>query len=287
MYLNTGYLNHSLVDFKDKSHPLIVGSCGIDRLSAHPKMPTYRPKGRLDYQLIYISSGLVHFHFDRPENETIVSAGNLVLFRPKELQKYEFYGHDKTEVYWIHFTGSDVKNILRSYGFSDKQRIFPVGTSLEYGQIFLKIIAELQQCQPNYEEMLALLLRSLLITFSRDMNRKRVLTNEFLDAQMSAAISYFNTNYNQDICISQYAASKGMSVSWFIRNFKKYTSKTPIQFLTDLRLTNAQVLLESTTYSVNEVARIVGYSNPLYFSRLFHKQKGCAPSQYRNRANIF
>ena len=38
-------------------------------------------------------------------------------YRPKELQKYEYYGEDKTEVYWIHFTGSNVKNILRQYGF--------------------------------------------------------------------------------------------------------------------------------------------------------------------------
>ena len=50
MYLNTGYLNHSHMDFKDKSRPLIVGSCGTYRLSRHPKLPTYRPKGRLDYQ---------------------------------------------------------------------------------------------------------------------------------------------------------------------------------------------------------------------------------------------
>ena len=115
MYINTGYLNHSHLDFKDKSRPLVVGSCGIYRLSGDPRMPTYRPKGRLDYQIIYIASGLGHFHFDKPENETIVPAGNMVLFRPKELQKYEYYGEDKTEVYWIHFTGSDVKNILRSY----------------------------------------------------------------------------------------------------------------------------------------------------------------------------
>ena len=52
MYLNTGYLNHSHMDFKDKSRPLIVGSCGTYRLSRHPKLPTYRPKGRLDYQII-------------------------------------------------------------------------------------------------------------------------------------------------------------------------------------------------------------------------------------------
>lgn len=55
MYINTGYLNHSHKDFKDKSRPLIVGSCGTYRLSQHPKMPTYRPRGRLDYQIIYIS----------------------------------------------------------------------------------------------------------------------------------------------------------------------------------------------------------------------------------------
>lgn len=55
MYINTGYLNHSHQDFKDKSRPLVVGSCGIYRLTDDPKMPTYRPKGRLDYQIIYIS----------------------------------------------------------------------------------------------------------------------------------------------------------------------------------------------------------------------------------------
>ena len=106
MYMNTGYLNHSHMDFKDKSRPLIVGSCGTYRLSSHPKLPTYRPRGRLDYQIIYITAGCGHFHFGNVGNETIVPAGNIVLYRPKELQKYEYYGEDKTEVYWIHFTDS-------------------------------------------------------------------------------------------------------------------------------------------------------------------------------------
>ena len=87
MYINTGYLNHSHKDFKDKSRPLIVGSCGTYRLSQHPKMPTYRPRGRLDYQIIYISSGLVHFHFDNPENETIIPAGH---FAQKSFKNMNF-----------------------------------------------------------------------------------------------------------------------------------------------------------------------------------------------------
>ena len=281
MYMNTGYLNHSHMDFKDKSRPLIVGSCGIYRLSEHPKMPTYRPRGRVDFQIIYIAAGCGHFHFDTVDSETIVPAGNIVIFRPKELQKYEYYGKDKTEVYWIHFTGSDVKNILRKYGFPDNERIFPVGTSMEYERVFKRIIIELQRCQDNYEEMLTLLLRHLLIIFQRELTREQVFKNEYLDHEMETAVTYFNENYNRDINIEEYAASKGMSVSWFIRSFKKFTGSTPMQFIVALRVNNAQVLLETTNYSINEISKIVGYDNQLYFSRLFHKLKGFSPREYR------
>ena len=257
MYMNTGYLNQSHQDFKDKRQPLVVGSCGCYRLSTYPKLPTYRPRGRLDYQIIYIASGKGYFHFDSPENETIVPAGNIVLFRPKELQKYEYYGKDKTEVYWIHFTGGNIKNLLRRYGFADKKRIFPVGTSPEYERLFKRIILEL--------------------------TREHVLKDEYMDREMEVAISYFSSSYNLEINVKEYAYSKGMSTSWFIRNFKKYTGETPIQFITSARIMNAQILLETTAYSVNEISQIVGYSNPSYFSRAFRSKKGYSPQQYRNR----
>lgn len=286
MYINTGYLNNSHMDFKDKSRPLIVGSCGTYRLTTHPQLPTYRPRGRLDFQIIYIASGKGYFHFDSPDNETVVPAGNIVLYRPKEFQKYEYYGEDKTEVYWIHFTGSDVTNILRKYGFQDNKHIFQVGSSLEYERVFKRIIIELQRCQMNYEEMLTLLLRHLFIIFERELKREHILKNEYLDKEMDIATSYFNENYNHDINIDEYASSRGMSVSWFIRNFKKYTGQTPMQFIVSLRINNAQILLETTEYSINEISSIVGYDNQLYFSRLFRKQKGCSPSQYRKNETL-
>ena len=54
MYINSGYLNNSLVDFKDKTKPLVVGSCGTYRLYKHPRLPTYSPRGRVDFQIIYL-----------------------------------------------------------------------------------------------------------------------------------------------------------------------------------------------------------------------------------------
>lgn len=282
MYTNSGYLNNSLVDFKDKSRPLIVGSCGTCRLYTHPKLPTFRPRGRLDFQLLYVASGKTHFYFEEGK-DTVVSAGNMVLYRPKEPQKYVYYGSEQVEVYWVHFTGSNVRNILKSYGITNDMRVIPAGTLLEYSRIFKQMIQELQQCRAGYEELLAMLLRQIFIIISRQMTKERTLKSDYLDTEMELALEYFNINYNKDLNIDDYAASRGMSVSWFIRTFKQYAGTTPMQYIVALRITNAQMLLETTNYNVTEIGNFVGYDNPLYFSRIFKKQKGFSPSEYRKQ----
>lgn len=281
MYMNSAYLNHSLLDFKDKSRPLIVGSCGTYHLYTKSRLPTHRPRGRLDFQILYVASGKAHFYFNG--REEIVTAGHMVFYRPKEEQKYVYYGTDQTEVYWVHFTGNNVKNIMRKYGISDDIHVLYSGTSLEYARIFKQMIYELQQCQENYEELLTMLLHQLFILLHRYITKEHKLKNEYLENEMELAKQFFNENYHTSINIDDYASSRGMSISWFIRNFKKYTTVTPMQYIVSLRITNAQILLETTNYNVNEIGNIVGYDNALYFSRIFRKQKGVSPSEYRKQ----
>ena len=64
MYTNNAYLNNSTIDRKDKSKPLVITMCGTYKLYTRPKLPTWRPRGRLDFQLLYIAAGKAHFHFD-------------------------------------------------------------------------------------------------------------------------------------------------------------------------------------------------------------------------------
>ncbi len=281
MYTNSAYLHHSRVDFKDKSRPLIVGSCGTYRLYSRPELSTYRPRGRIDYQLIYVASGKAYFYFE--DREEIVTAGHMVLYRPKEVQKYVYYGMDQTEVYWVHFTGSDVKNILRQYGISDNMRVFYCGALLEYQSLFRLMIQELQMCREDYQELLAMVLRHILILIHRQMNNVKKTDSGFMTEEIDLAVTYFNEHYNTDICIEEYAASRHMSTSWFIRNFRKYTGFTPMQYILEIRISNAESLLEATEYNITEISRIIGYDNPLYFSRLFKKSKGLSPSEYRKR----
>ena len=278
MYMNAGYLHNSRVDFKDKSRPLIVGSCGTYHLYTTPKLPTYRPRGRIDFQLLYIAAGQAHFFLDG--KDVVVTAGHMVLYLPKEVQKYVYYGVDQTEVYWVHFTGGNVKNILKSYGIPLNGHVFYTGKFPEYQRLFLEMIQELQLCRPHFEELLSALLGPLFSLISRQLNGTHKLA-DYIQTEMESAIRYFNEHYNKEIVIDDYAASTHRSTTWFIRSFKQYTGMTPMQYIISTRISNAQRLLGSMDYNVTEIASIVGYDNPLYFSRLFKKQTGMAPSEYR------
>lgn len=284
MYFNSGYLNNSRLDFKDYTKPLVVGSCGTYRLKKRPMLPTYWKKGRRDYQILYVASGKAHFWFNGIEE--IVDSGHMVLYKPKEVQKYVYYVEDHPEVFWIHFTGYDVKNILEYHGISLNQHVFYSGTLPEYKMSFRKIIRELQQCEYGYEDYIASSFNNILLLVSRQQQNGENYTVT-IPEEIEMAVSYFNENYNTKISVAQYAESLHISTNWFIRNFKQHMKISPAQYLLSLRMVNAQSLLENTDYSVGEIAEIaeiVGYDNQLYFSRVFKKEYGISPAQYRKRA---
>ena len=280
MFVNSGYLHDSRAPIKDKSRPLIVTSCGTYRLKTVKRLPTWRPKGRLDYQLLYIVSGKGHFYFHGEDR--VVYAGRMVLIQPRQEQRYEYFGEDKTEVYWVHFTGSDVKNILRSYNIPMDDPIFYSGASSTYSYLFKEMIHELQTCKTGYEDLLAMYLRQIFLLVQRTRQEERPTVSTYIQEEMEFARRYFNEHYNEPISIQEYAESRNMSVCYFQRNFKQIVKHTPMQYLLTIRVNNAASLLETTDYSMAEIAAIVGYEDPLYFSRLFRKIKGVSPRDYRN-----
>ena len=220
-----------------------------------------------------------HFHIQG--DEEIVTAGHMVLYRPKEPQKYEYYGNEQTEVYWVHFTGSDVTNILYSYGLTKDKKIFYCGSDLEYKNHFRAMIQELQMCKEYFPEMLEMHLRQILIKLHRYFNSVSKADNNQIAQDIDDAMIYFSEHYNENICIECYAKEHHMSTSWFIRNFKQYTGSTPMQYILSKRIYNATALLQNEHYNITEIATIVGYDNPLYFSRIFKKIQGISPKEYR------
>ena len=179
-----------------------------------------------------------------------------------------------------------ILNILKEYGLFETGRVIQTGNYPEYHQIFRKMIQELQLTKPHYEEYLSILLRELFLLVSRKAP-VGTAQNQILQKEMEAATQFFNEHFTENISVEDYALSRHMSTCWFIRSFKRYNGVTPMQYIVNLRITNAKTLLRTTTYSVSEVAAVVGYENPLYFSRLFKKQTGLPPSEFRNTNTIY
>lgn len=279
MYTNCAYLYHTDIDVVDESKPLIVSSCGNYHLHTKPIQKTIRPNGRSDYQLLYVASGSMHFFFDNMEQ--IVTAGHMVLYHPNEEQNYVYYGTDKPEVYWIHFTGSDVEEILKFYDVPLSEHIFYTGTAVIYESLFKKIIQELQQRSFQFEELSMMYLKQLFLFIQRNRKEYHRCANHTMIQEVEFAKNYFHDHYQEAISIEDYAHSRHMSTCWFIRSFRTLTGSTPLQYILAIRIANARALLEHTQYNVTEVAALVGFDDPLHFSHLFKKHTGSSPSKYR------
>ena len=279
MYVNSGYLFQSRVPFHEKKKLLRILSAGTYQLYTWPRLPTWRPRGRIDWQLIYISAGEGHFMFN--SQEVIVPAGNMVLYQPRQEQHYHFLGKDRSQYWFVHFTGRQVRNILKHYGIPLDGYILHTGISFEYEDLFKRMRDELVECRWGYEENLTYLFRQLMITIHRRMNEEEKTISGFVQDEIDLARVWFRDHYNEQISIEQYAASRSMSTSWFSKSFTEIVGIPPKKYILDERIRNAQLLLESTDSTIGEIARVVGYENPLYFSRLFRKTKGVSPMQYR------
>ena len=88
-------------------------------------------------------------------------------------------------------------------------------------------------------------------------------------------------NLNTDITIEEIAHNLHIDPSHLTRVLKSSIGISPKQYMMQQKLAYAKNLLLNTSASVSEVALSVGYSDQLYFSRIFKKREGMTPTEYR------
>ncbi|MBR1965823.1 MAG: helix-turn-helix domain-containing protein [Lentisphaeria bacterium] len=95
------------------------------------------------------------------------------------------------------------------------------------------------------------------------------------------AISFLNKNYMNNIYLEDIAKACSMSPNSLLRNFKKVTGCTPLEYLTQLRISQACFLLINSSMRGKEIAEKCGFTDFAYFIRIFRKKIGCTPRQYK------
>lgn len=86
--------------------------------------------------------------------------------------------------------------------------------------------------------------------------------------------------FHSSMDMEELARSSGVSASRFYQAFRSYTGLSPLKYVIKLRLDASLRMLSGTFASIVDVAHSVGYPDEYYFSRLFKKQMGMAPTEY-------
>lgn len=103
------------------------------------------------------------------------------------------------------------------------------------------------------------------------------------ESVMEKAKAYIRKNYRKDLTLDEVSRVVDISPYYFSKLFKQETGENFIEYLTKIRIKNAEELLKDPGYSIKEICALSGYGDPNYFSRIFKKYKGVTPSEYRER----
>lgn len=98
---------------------------------------------------------------------------------------------------------------------------------------------------------------------------------------IETAKEYIRNNYSKDISLDEVSRVVNISPYYFSKIFKEDTDVNFIEYLTNVRISKAKELLDTTEYSMKEICSMVGYSDPNYFSRSFKKNVGVTPTEYK------
>lgn len=101
--------------------------------------------------------------------------------------------------------------------------------------------------------------------------------------RIAPSLDYMKSHLDQPVTISALSAMVALSQSSFFELFRQATQVTPLQWFIRARMDRARELLTQTRLPIKQIAKQVGYEDPLYFSRAFKSVCGLPPSAFRAR----
>lgn len=222
------------------------------------------------------------------ESSIIAVADELFLISPNSICTLHNRGIQQTSVALIRFRcepanaerKADVCKESLPYKDATGLKLFRMPQARSWIQEFQKEI-EKNDIGLYYQQQAQLYAMAAALISSLQQSEKTAGDlNSYIEWTKQFMLEQFNTPMDME----ELARSSGLSASRFYQAFRAYTGLSPLKYLTKMRLDASLELLSGSSSSIVEIAHSVGYPDEYYFSRLFKKQMGLAPTEYGNLA---
>ena len=219
----------------------------------------------------------------------------LVVTRPNLLHKYEGGPYERILIgvpletlskSQIEFLYQQDKQIVVRFSDDDMIKIRETLDSL------LKIQANII----NYHSLLfsmtfSYLLYQIFNCKTSTVNPVHILKNESANKYMSPLIlkvmDYIQVYYNKPLTYKDLCSTFGISKTWLCKSFMQANGITLFNYKLIIQLNKAKQLLHTSSHNISKIATSLGFSSANYFAKVFKKEFGITPHNYRksNREN--
>ncbi len=158
--------------------------------------------------------------------------------------------------------------------------------SSEISGCLWNILREMENKHAGFEDVCQACMEMLVIRLMRiiHLSVAAELPSTAGNRQCAVVKHYIDQHFRESLSLEQLADKVHMNKYYLAHTFKDEYGVSPINYLISRRIVESKYLLTETDLSLAQIAQLLGFSSPSYFSQAFRKTQGISPAEYRNGA---
>ncbi|WP_349316228.1 AraC family transcriptional regulator [Chitinophaga sp. MM2321] len=283
------YLPTSPHDARWGLHVLNVGYSHIKKEQPYPSKehPLHHyfnwSKGRVldEYQIIYISRGKGYFESASCESKT-VNEGDIILLFPGEWHRFKPESKTGWDEFWVGCKGNIIRNLESRKFIHRDTPVLQVGMSERIVYLFSEIIEKTKTEKIGYQFYISGIVMHLLGLIQYEVKQLSFKPSDNTENIITKAQILLRNIISDNTKMENVAGELNVSYAWFRKAFKHYTGISPKQYLLQLRIEKAKIMLPDHSKPIKEIAFELNFETASYFSKQFKQKTGITPEAFRS-----
>ena len=229
-------------------------------------------------ELFYIVGGKGQFFIE--DQCFPVDVNSLVIINPNVIHTEASLNAQPLEYIVLGIDGIELANSENSNGQFCMLDHFE---SVEISGCLRNILREMELKNPGYEDICQAYMEILIIRLMRSTSLAVPAEPQTISGnrQCAAVRRHIDVHFKEPLTLEQLAEEAHMNKFYLSHAFKREYGVSPINYMITKRIEESKYLLAETDLSLSQVAQMLGFSSPSYFSQVFRRTQNLSPTEYR------